>query len=546
MKRLKIVEQIIAVLIFAVIIPFVTIGIIISNISQQSVRNELAISTSLMAEFVGDALQNYIKYSQAQLEQMASGFNYIPNTMAKIQYFDDIEAKTKIFKNLDILEKNKISKGKYEVESGLITLLAPIEKDEKYYLTAQIEANIIDVLLGKENIKGRNIFIFDRDTKKLIASNTPENFTKEVFNGLEKVENQKKALYGDKNTPKAYFRLDSPNWAIIVDTTTKVTAKTINKARNRIILSLCIAALSILIIVGLYTFYLYINVRQLFKGIKAVSQGNYDKKIHLIKSVFTPYEIVFLANEFNYMANKINISYQDLKEKNYELEKLNKFRENLVSSTSHEFRTPLTSIIGYTSRLLRHDIALDEKTKTHSLQIIKEQAQRLSRMVEDLLVIPELDSLSLKFNIEETDLSEKINRALDYLKSDEIDFIVDIKPDLKFVYADEYRLEQIIINLVDNAMKYSKDNSPVKIEAFNQDEFPVLKISNKCEKISDEIKEKLFDKFIRVDSNLTRTTRGTGLGLYIVKGLCEAMKIDISLEADEEFIMTLKFEDYVR
>ena len=112
MKPLKIVEQIIIVLIFAVLTPLVTIGIIISNVSQQSVRSELANNTSLMAHYVGDAIESYVNLSQAQLNQMASGFNYIPDTMSKIQYFDDIEAKTKLFKRLDIVKKKSNSKTK--------------------------------------------------------------------------------------------------------------------------------------------------------------------------------------------------------------------------------------------------------------------------------------------------------------------------------------------------------------------------------------------------------------------------------------------------
>ncbi len=546
MKRLKIIEQIIIVLVVAVLIPFVTIGIIISNISQQSVRNELANNTSLIAQFIGEATENYVLLSQSQLDQIASGFSYIPNTMAKIQYFDDIESKTMLFKELDIIEKNKIPKDKYDVKNGRLTLVSPIDADKNYYLAAQVNINIIDKLLSKENIEGRNIYIFDYLQKKIIATNVDTTNTYDVISDLNLKQDSKKGLFGKKkNTPKAYYKMKNPQWLVVVDTTKNVTAKTIIKARYRIILSLCIAAFSIIFIVGLYTYYLYINIRQLFKGITAVSKGNYDKKIHLIKRAFTPHEIVFLAKEFNYMANKINVSYKDLREKNKELERLNEFRENLVNATSHEFRTPLTSIIGYTSRLLRQDIVLDDETKVKSLQIIKQQAQRLSNMVEDLLVIPELESYSLKFNIQEVDLADSINRAIEYLNSSEVEFVSDIAPDLKNVWADDYRLEQIIINLLDNAVKYTKDNAPIEVFAKNVDGVPVLTIKNKCEKISEEIKQKLFEKFIRADSKLTRTTRGTGLGLYIVKGLAEALKIEISLDCDEDFIITLKFSDYV-
>ena len=196
--------------------------------------------------------------------------------------------------------------------------------------------------------------------------------------------------------------------------------------------------------------------------------------------------------------------------------------------------------------MLRRDVVVSEEMKLKSLQIIKQQAQRLSGMVEDLLVIPELESFSLKFNIEEVDLASSINNVLEYLKNDNVEFIVDIDENLNYIYSDMYRLEQILINLVDNAIKYSLDKAPIKIEAKNVENIPTLKISNKCEKITPEMKEKLFDKFTRVDSALTRTTRGTGLGLYIVKGLARAMKIDINLECDEEFTLTLEFSDYVK
>lgn len=547
MKHLKIIEQISIVLVLAVLIPFITIGIIISNISQQSVRKELAMNATIMAEFLADSTEKYLEFSKAQLNQLASGFNYIPDNMSKIQYFKDIEDRTKLFKNLEVIEKNKLPSNPKEIKDDYLTLISPIDKEGKFYLSGQIKINIVTELLKSESTKDRNVFIIDSKTKKIITSNAKTASGLDIIKDFNFSTKAKSGLFGDiKNTPKAFSKIENSSWIVIVDTTKKVTKNTINKARYRIILSLSLAAISILIIASIYTYYLYINIRQLFKGITAISKGNYDKKIHLIKSVFTPHETIFIAKEFNYMANKINVSYKDLKQKNKELRQLNEYRENLINSTSHEFRTPLTSIIGYTSRLLRHDIILDEETKTKSLKIIKQQAQRLSRMVEDLLVIPELDSQSMKFNIQETDLNSVLQRVLEYLNNENIPFETDIDSNIPFIWADEYRLEQILINLIDNAQKYSLNNAAVKVITKNEDSTPVLKIINKCEKISDEMKEKLFDKFIRVDSTLTRTTRGTGLGLYIVKGLASAMNIDINLECSDEFIITLKFKDYVK
>ena len=545
MRRLKIVEQIIIVLVFAVLIPFVTMGLIINNVSQQSIRQELAYNASLIAKFTGNAIENYVAFSQAQLNQMASGFSYIPDTMEKLQYFDEMEAKSKLFKTLDVVKRPSVPSYELDIKNSKLRLYAPIEDKKNYYLTGQIEANIINVLFSEKS--QRHIYIFNSEDNKLIATNADEKSANLILSELTSKEILKEGIFGKrKNTPKAYYKIDNPNWVIVVDTTQKITSKTIVKARGRILLSLCLSALFIFIIVGLYTTYLYINVRQLFKGITAISKGNYDKKIHLLKTVFTPYEIVFLAKEFNYMANKINVSYKDLRRKNIELEELNKFREHLVSATSHEFRTPLTSIIGYTSRLLRRDVVVDDEMKLQSLQIIKQQAQRLSKMVEDLLVIPELESYSLKFNIEEVDLAELATQVLEYLKNENIEFETDFSKDTNYVYSDPYRLEQILVNIIDNAIKYNIDNQPIKIEIKNVNQIPTLKISNKCEKISEKMKEKLFDKFIRVDSELTRTTRGTGLGLYIVKGLANAMEINLKLAIDDYFTMTLEFSDYVK
>ena len=95
--------------------------------------------------------------------------------------------------------------------------------------------------------------------------------------------------------------------------------------------------------------------------------------------------------------------------------------------------------------------------------------------------------------------------------------------------ADNDRLEQILINLIDNAIKYSEDDTPIRISAEVEGNKAVLKVTNESEYIPPDVLNKLFGKFIRVDDKSTRTTRGTGLGLFIVKGLVLAMNGSIEL-----------------
>lgn len=549
MQRLKIAQQIIIVLLFAVLIPFVTIGLIISNISQQSVRRELNYSALEISRSIGENVESYLKSCQDILNQAADAITFIPYAADRADFLSEVEKKSNGIVSLFVAENTSLLKDSYtfDKETSRIILHSPI--NDEYSLVAELDAaDMQNAVSERYKDEKRQIYILSQDDS-LIATNAidaPE-FERLLKNLPQKKKLETSELFNKyKNQPSAYYALENPRWTVIVNTTENITNATIDKARFRIILSLLLAAFFIIAMVGIYTFYLYINIRQLFKGIIAISKGSYERKIHLLKSAFTPHEIVFLAKEFNYMAKKIHQSYKDLSEKNLELERLNDFRTNLVNAISHEFRTPLTSIVGYSSRLLRHDITIDDDTRVKSLKIIKQQAQRLSRMVEDLLVVPEIESFSIQLNKTEINLGEAIENSVLYANSNNSKFEIELSPDLKSVYADSDRLEQVLVNLCDNAVKYNRDNEVIRVSAKNISGRPCVTIINKTLPIPEDMKGKLFDKFIRMDSELTRTTRGTGLGLYIVKGLCAAMDIDIILESqDDYFNITLVFNDYV-
>ena len=549
MQRLKIAQQIIIVLLFAVLIPFVTIGLIISNISQQSVRRELNYSALEMSRTIGENIQAYLAYSQKKLDEVSSAITFIPYATDRADYLTEIESKDKSFKNFEIVELKDVPKDDYLFNKNESSISLYSQINDEYALCAKLDVMYMQNAVSERyKEEKRQIYILSNDNA-LIATNAPNapELSRLVNNLPSKRSVEKADLFNKyKNQPSAYYTLEKPSWTVIVNTTENITNATIDKARFRIILALTLAAFFIIAMVGFYTFYLYINIRQLFKGIIAISKGSYERKIHLLKSAFTPHEIVFLAKEFNYMAKKIHQSYHDLSEKNIELERLNEFRTNLVNAISHEFRTPLTSIVGYSSRLLRHDIKIDEQTRIKSLKIIKQQAQRLSRMVEDLLVVPDIESFSIQLNKVEIKLAEALENSVLYANSNNSNFDVEISKDLKEVYADSDRLEQVLINLCDNAVKYNQDDELIKIVAKNVNGRPCVSIKNKSLPIPDDMKEKLFDKFIRMDCELTRTTRGTGLGLYIVKGLCAAMDIDLILDCDDNYFnIMLVFNDYV-
>lgn len=404
-----------------------------------------------------------------------------------------------------------------------------------------------DKILSIFKNDNRQIYVLNAQTRDLIiSSNKTEDEYKAAVSDLpDELVQEHSITYGDlKNQPYAYYKLNEPNVVVVVNTTKKLSSSTIYVARFKIILALVSAALSIFFFVGIYTYYLYINIRQLFKGIMAISGGNYKRKIRLLTSIFTPYEIIFLSNEFNRMIVEINLSYRRLKSKNKELAYYNEFRSNLIDTVSHEFRTPLTGILGHSSRLLRKDIELDDEMKEKSILVIKKQAERLSRMVEDLLVIPDIENSKLNIKLETIDIDELKENLSAIQNNESREYIVNVKDGIKQLYADKDRLEQVIINLLENANKYAYENTPIEINLFRRGNKAVIKITNKADYIPPEKINSLFEKFTRIDDKTTRTTRGTGLGLFIVKGLVDAMGGEIILNStpDNEFSVEIALD----
>ncbi len=547
-KRLKIVEQIILVLLLAVITPTIVTTFIVNNINQHAVRNELQYSALSISESIASNIETFTRSGEDELEQIVLTLRHIPDAKSKSEYLKELFTNSKLISKLQIIHKNDKDKyfkwdeySYYDKEKQEIQILKKINNNEAILATVDIQT-FKDQIFNIYKKDDRQIYILDKNKTLLAAHNYNKKDFDRVTYALPKnlLLNQSQLFGKVKNQPLAYFKLTDPELVIIVNTTHHITKTTINTARYKIILALCLSAFFIIFVVGIYTSYLYINIRQLFKGIIALSKGNYNRKIRMLSNIFTPYEIIFLATEFNNMADEINNTYKKLKHTNKELKKLDEFRSNLIDTVSHEFRTPLTSIKGYTSRLLRQDIELDEETIQKSLKIIKNQSERLSRMVEDLLVIPDIEGSKLNLIIDNVNLADTINDAILSTKHKaQREVIVNIPEEFPDVWADNDRLEQVFINLIDNAYKYSYEDTPIVIDVTQAKSQAVVKVSNSYDYIPPDKLNKLFGKFIRIDDKTTRTTRGTGLGLFIVKGLILAMNGSIELESSKENIFSV-------
>lgn len=535
-KHLKIVEQIAIVFVFAVVIPMSVSTFVINNVNQHAIRNQLKESAVLIANMVSDEVDFFNGIVKNNLEQITLSLGHLNTLQAKKAYLKSVKDKLPDCDSLEIVEVSRLDEIKAKSKENNKVAVS-LKLSETQYLVATYKFDAIrDELFKSLKDDKRQIFVLTNDGDLIAEHNyTEKGYEKTISLLPQKLTKNEPVIFGDvKNQPLVYVSRDEPQITVIVNTTEKVTKKAITNNSWKILLSCLLATFTIITIIGLYTYYLYINIRQLFKGIIAISKGNYERQIRLLTTAFTPHEIIFLAFEFNRMATEIHKSYIQLKKNNVELKQLNEFRSNLIDTVSHELRTPLTSIQGYTTRLMRQDIVIDEETKQKSLRIIKEQSERLKRLIEDLLTIPDIEGMRLRTKVEEVWIPEILEEARVLIKNKEHKEIVfNIAEDFPLVQADKDRLLQVFVNLLENGAKYASEGSKIVVDTAISGKKAKIFFKNDCEVIPHAKLKKLFEKFIRLDDNTTRTTRGTGLGLFIVKGLIEAMNGDIKLHSDE-------------
>lgn len=229
-------------------------------------------------------------------------------------------------------------------------------------------------------------------------------------------------------------------------------------------------------------------------------------------------EIAAVATRINDMLAALERAQQDLELRNRELEEANAVKNDLVSVVSHELRTPLTVILGFAQTLRTDGHRLTEEQRTEFSGRLIVQARRLSRMVDDLLVLARSERGELQPAPEPVDVHALVDEvAGDLAMSNDIQ--VDVEPDLT-VLADIDHTRRILSNLLENARKYGRP--PVCITGETEGGDAVIIVADQGDGVPDWFRPHLFDRFRRAEFGDIRSQQGTGLGLSIVKDLCEA------------------------
>jgi PAS domain S-box-containing protein len=229
-----------------------------------------------------------------------------------------------------------------------------------------------------------------------------------------------------------------------------------------------------------------------------------------------------------------------------EARRLDELKAEFVATASHELRTPLAAVYGAAQTLRRHDFALDEAGRARFISLITEESERLSRIVNEILLASQLDAGRLDLASEPFDPAELVERVVEATR-DHLPLTVTLNvalPDepAPSVAADRDKARQVLVNFVENAIKYSPDGGRVEVGIEPTEGAVRFYVSDEGLGIPEVEQERIFDKFYRLDPEMTRGVGGTGLGLYICSELVRRMGGRIWVQSDHGEGSTFSFE----
>lgn len=245
---------------------------------------------------------------------------------------------------------------------------------------------------------------------------------------------------------------------------------------------------------------------QMEQATRQISKGNLAARVQ----VHAGDEIGSLAQAINDMAN--------------DLQKIHDIRREFFANISHELRTPITYLEGY-AKVLKEGLYQNEEEKVRYLNIIQQESKRLARLIHDLFELSKMEEGRIHLDLEWIDLGEVVESAVQKLglkaREKGLEIRTDVQDDLPLIHADGLRMEQIVLNLLDNAIRYTEMGEVFVRVAKSGVHRVMMQVEDTGTGIPEEELPLIFERFYRVDKSRSREYGGTGLGLSIVKSLVE-------------------------
>jgi signal transduction histidine kinase len=249
-------------------------------------------------------------------------------------------------------------------------------------------------------------------------------------------------------------------------------------------------------------------------------------------------EIGRLASTLNFLSTNLNKSLNELKEKNAQLEldiekerSLELMRKDFIASVSHELKTPIGIIEGYAEGI--KDGIVDSENASLYLETIIDESKKMAVLVSNMLELSKLESGVIKPNFELFNINRLIKKLIKKHSKDAVDLSLELEfienTEYSYVFADVFQMEQVLTNLITNALKYTPKDNKIIISICKEEPNYKLSVINTGASIATNEIDKLFNKFYRIDKARSRNTNSSGLGLSIIKNILELHNFKYSL-----------------
>lgn len=307
-----------------------------------------------------------------------------------------------------------------------------------------------------------------------------------------------------------------------------------NKIIVFIRLTVIIIFLFILILSYLIASRVTYPITLLTSAIKEVGEGNYDISI----SYKGNDEIAIVSKEFNNMNSKIQQQITTIKREKEKVETLEKSRKQFFDNVTHEIKTPLTAIIGY-AEMIKDNIVDNEEFKKKSIERIYSESERLNLLVLDLINISKGIS-TIDENKVDINLGDVLNQICDDMQIKANKYRININRDIYegFIYGRINKIRELIINIIDNAIKYSRNSNDIYVNGEVKEDNYIIEVINSGEIIPKEVYNSIFDPFIRNNNYEDEDSRG--LGLYLCSEIVKDHDGEITITNGEKIIVNIK------
>ncbi len=368
-----------------------------------------------------------------------------------------------------------------------------------------------------------------------LDTNITKNLTEAALEGMVIINLQ----YG---TEKAYVTFAYPLYYEenpIGILTIKKNFSELYSANRKLVNIITYSEIGILIIIFILSFILIsklINpISILTKDIKKVGEGDYANTLYIKGND----EIAVLSKEFVNMKMKIKEQIDTITKEKEKVMRLEKIRTQFFNNVTHELKTPLTGISCY-AQILLEELNSEDEFKNRAINRIYMESERLHNLVLDLIDVSKGMSL-IEDEAEDINMQKLLNEICDdmEIKARKHSIKLCKSIDKGYITGITNRIKQVLINIIDNAIKYSHIKEDINITTLNKDGFYTIKVCNKGDIIPSEIYENIFEPFVR--SKNSSELHSNGLGLYICNEIIKKHNGEINIKNGEVIVVTIKF-----